>query len=153
MKYDDFKIPSDEEFAMINASYQFNNSYNRDDLILKIFNKINDLANSCLNIVKTYNLKINKSIGDTHTVLRKLLNNICELFDLHHPTSTINSIDIFSFLLELFNLFELLINWYKNEKKEYYKLIAKKSSKEIINSIRDILNALKNSNLYFFKHM
>jgi hypothetical protein len=150
MDYNDFPILSNQEYELINSHFSIE-KFERNYFLKNLLNELNSLKNS--KIESNLNKKLKVSIDKSNQILIKLFDNLASMFNIQIQSSSIQEINLFAFLEKLINLATLFSIWKQNETKTYYQSISHKSEIEILNSVKQILNDLKNSSVITFKHM
>ena len=154
MNYEDFPILKNNEYSFLHEQYLSKPPQNRESLIQQICNEIIFYLNNCSFIKTSYNNKINQAIKLSHQTLTKHLNNLSSLFSIQTiSTQNISTFNLFGHIKGLNKIISLTFNWLDTEGKEYYKALAKKNIKELINSTNEILSSMEDSNINFYKHM
>ena len=153
MDYKDFQILSDDEYNTINTHMSESKTFDRPTATHQIFIELLFCQNAEFNQIKKFNGKVTRTLNNSKTILNKTVDNFQSLFNYNEFNKHIHSISIFDYISKLISLNEKLIKWSIVEKKEYYKSFAQKTSFEILNLAKEIVEAINMSNIYFFKFM
>lgn len=154
MKYDDFPILNNSEYSLLAEQYTATNIKNRESVIKEICQELSICLSNCWLIENLYNNKIHLAITQTNKTLSKYLTNLSCLFEIQsQQTQTISTFNIFSFIKKINHIIRLTADWFSNEQKEYFKVVAKKSIDELLTSLDIIFSILEESNIHFYKHM
>lgn len=154
MKYNDFPILNNDEYNLINSHFFNTEKFDRKTTLIKICNNISCCKNLCLELSSKHNLKIRNAINHTYEILNKLNENLSSSFNLNIlPNNTIKTCSLFDFMKKITNINSLILEWSKNEQKEYFKSIALNTMKDLVDILKAIISALEESNIILFKHM
>lgn len=153
MEYNDFPILNNNEYKIINEHLLQSSHFCRSSLTLNICNNLS----YCISLCDSNRIQLNHNIKNvlfqTKQTMQKILENIKETFNIKLTNSQYYNFNLFTLLKKLSNTSTLFCNWIDNEQKTFYKTFAHKNNIEILKCIEKLLEALENSNIYFFKHM
>lgn len=154
MNYEDFPILSNQEYELINSHFSKREKFDRKTILNKICNELIICKNICLESKSKYNKKICSALEKSLIILNKLNQNISSCFNIVNSQSqTMKIFNLFDFMKKLISISSLVFSWFEHEPKEYYKNLAGKTNRELLQVMENIISALNNSNIITFKHM
>lgn len=154
MRYSDFPILSNEEYAHINEQFSRFATFGRYEALEVLCSKIQHTINYNIDVLSNFNKKTTQEIKSASSILSKILNSLTCQFNIHlKQEPNITKFNLFSFSKNINSILTLLVKWLENEEKEYYKTICKNCIYEILNAQKNIFSVLENSSVNFHKYM
>ena len=155
MKYNDFPILNNSDYEFLSNQYQnFGMPFDRKTQLVKICQEISLCRNICFEIENKHNFKVKNAIEKAKSTLTKLFDNFSSTFNINiTSTKLVLNLNLFSFLKRIIKIISKINNWSTHEQKEYYISMSQKSAAELLICLEEILSALEESNVQFFKHM
>ena len=131
MEYNDFRLPSDDYFKLMQDEYSKLGNSDRKTCLSKLF--------LCLQECKTIYFGIE---------------NISNITNLPEPSITsIRKFNIFSYIKKLTKATKILTAWSSSEEKDYYRKLAISTANEFLENINSIICALEKSEVRIYKFM
>ncbi len=153
MNYNDFPILNENEYKFLENKYNNKKYFNREENIYIIFSMLNDCINAAPFLLLEVNAPIKDCLIDVKAQLEKINENLTAIFNFKENKKEIKKINLFNFLKNIAILQKNIINWHKNEQKEYFKQF----SYGLIETLNDIFlrltTQLEIANFRLFKFM
>ena len=154
MDYNDFKLPDKLTINKMIESFNLQQTSNKTFYLNNIFNLLSSSISSCLNIKEKYNNTIKKALENNLNNLIKIQENMSANFKIKTPPiHIVNNFNLFEFISIIINIILEFNNWNLIEDKIYYKKIISSQINILLNSLKETILSLKNSNIKFFKYM
>ena len=154
MEYNDFRLPSDDYFKLMQDEYNKLGNSDRKTCLSKLFLCLQECKTIYFGIDKLYNKAITDALNATNISIYKTIENISNIINLPEPSITsIRKFNIFSYIKKLTNATKILTAWSSSEKKDYYKKLANSTANEFLENINLIICALEKSEVRIYKFM
>lgn len=154
MEYNDFRLPSDDYFKLMQDEYSKLGNSDRKTCLSKLFLCLQECKTIYFGIDKLYNKAITDALNATNTSIDKTIENISNITNLPEPSITsIRKFNIFSYIKKLTNATKILTVWSSSEEKDYYRKLANSTANEFLENINSIIYALEKSEVRIYKFM
>lgn len=154
MEYNDFRLPSDDYFKLMQDEYNKLGNSDRKTCLSNLFLCLQECKTIYFGIDKLYNKAITDALNATNISIDKTIENISNINNLPEPSITsIRKFNIFSYIKKLTKATKILTAWSSSEKKDYYRKLANSTANEFLENINLIICALEKSEVRIYKFM
>ena len=153
MEYNDFPILDDAKYKLMQDKFNEQFAFNRKENVFLIYLELNQCVNSIPLLFSQVNSQICEQLKLAKQNLDKLISNFEATFNLPQQTKEIRQTTLFNLLKNIAKIEKNLINWLRQEQKEYFKQFALNAIEEIFNNLTNLLNAVDAANLKLFKYI
>ena len=151
--YNDFLLPHNETFKIINNEYI--NTRNKNNNISNLHKLIKETINLCFHLDIKLNSKIRQAVDTTKKELEKIEENLALTFNINNQITnqTVYKTNIFSFLKKLISIIDSIKSILQSTEKIYHKRILISSMSIAINSTNNVLSALESSTISTYRYI
>lgn len=154
MNYNDFPILANDDYNILKNEYLNKIKSETNDNVSKVFSILVLCKNICFGLNPTYNIKIQRCTNNIKNDLSKLLDDLKFTFKLNETANQdINTFDIFFLTHNLLEGIEIIVDILRSEINNYNRRLFSSIELVLTKSIKNILSALKDSNIILFQHM
>lgn len=153
MNYEDFPILDNTTYKIMREQYKLE-TIDKHELVAGIFNTLNSLCFSEIQQNKHFNKNLKLSLETSKNEITTIINDFSKTFSMKQ--SVINNIktrSIFDYLHQILSIIDQIRNLKDLLNKTYHKTIINNSISHLTRASIEILSALNNSTIHFFRYM